>query len=135
MNLHLLLREDIAFSADFLLTLSELLGDYRTSKPELTLEESRRIRALQTDLIQKASDLNGQTIRDLMADLEEPKKRLQQAIAKAEEVIKNLKEVNRVLGIVATLIEAFNRISLGLASGGLVLIESLVKSIDELARE
>lgn len=133
MNLHLILREDIITALDILILLNDFLEDYRTRKPGLTLEDSRRIRVIQSDLIQKAAEINGRTIRDLLTDLEEPKKRIQQAIAKAEKVIKNLKEINDVLGIVATIIEVFNRISLGLASGGIVLIEALLKSIDQIS--
>jgi hypothetical protein len=134
MNLHLILRDDIITALDILVLLNDFLDDYRTSKPGLTLEDSRRIRVIQSDLIQKAAEINGRTIRDLLSDLDQPKQRLQKAIAQAEEVIKNLKEINRVLGIVATLIEVFNKISLGLASGGIVLIESLVNSIDQISR-
>jgi hypothetical protein len=134
MNLHLILREDIITALDLLVLLNDFLEDYRTNKPGLTLEDSRRIRLIQSDLIQKAAEINAKTIRDLLSDLDQPKQRLLQAIDQASSVIKNLKEINRVLGIVATLIEVFNKISLGLASGGIVLIESLVNSIDQISR-
>lgn len=84
-----------------------------------------------------ANDLSVGIMNNILTDLDAPGQRIKFVTSKVEKAIQKLQQINKLLGIVSSLVDIFGKIAAAAVSGRqpLVAISSLLDGLENLSAE
>jgi hypothetical protein len=100
--------------------LSKELGNYRLGKSEITKNQAKKIAAFEFDLLSKVK-LLGTIASDkvIETDLKQPAEKILGATKKLTEALKNLEQINKMLGVLASFLNLIGAVVSAVATPGL----------------